>query len=530
MRKKQRAPLRRYRHVIMLPFPFFPFFLLILILNTPWPSQARLDADSWGLTRVTRTWRRTWPPHSNLKRIRVYKNAKRRRESQDESADTFLVNDSTTILPSVVPRSDRRQGKGGRSMRDTVHVVSVKTQEIRQRIVRSTPDTGFFFGISPKILKNHPTFSGEPRIKPLAMKEAVTMTLDELRSMRQEMESLRDEIRALKRNMLGETDEADTDRLLAQRRKRQVEFDRIGREVERWAQHLLFEQDGEVDGWKEVQCNKVLQSSLNPDGRTVAYLKWMKDSRGSHANPDDDREYPCIKCFSTIDAPLDIVCQYLSDERKMTEYNDLVVANKEVEEITPHSKICWGQTPAILFIQPRDFLTFCHHRWLKDGTQVLVNQACDSHENFSGKNPQAYALRGANFISPHPDDPSKTRIALLAHASPGPDIPHWASKTAVKALVPIEPFKLFARINQGVLQHRKELEQALPPTEMVSQSGGRSIRPAGMAQMGYACFWPQGGGLQEDQGLLLSPDGPLDSVGDDEQSEHQHDESEASSL
>ena len=27
--------------------------------------------------------------------------------------------------------------------------------------------------------------------------------------------------------------------------------------------------------------------------------------------------------------------------------------------------------------------------------------------------------------------------------------------------------------------------------------GGRSPRPAGIAQLGYACFWPNGGGLIE---------------------------------
>jgi hypothetical protein len=183
----------------------------------------------------------------------------------------------------------------------------------------------------------------------------------------------------------------------------------------------------------------------------------------------------------------------------MNEYNDLVIEHKELEEISANAKICWCQTPAILFIQPRDFLTFCHHRWLRDGTQVLVNQACDSHESFVGKNPRAFALRGANYISPHPEDPSKTLIALLAHASPGPDVPHWASKTAVRALVPIEPFKLFAKINDGIAAHRDELEQAIPPPEMIRKGGedGRSIKPAGMAQMGYACFWPHGGGQQE---------------------------------
>lgn len=394
----------------------------------------------------------------------------------------------------------------------TLQVVSTRTKKIGQQLVQhiSGPDTGSFYGISPRLVaKSTTTTTANTKMKPLAMRDAVSLTLTELRSMRQEMESLRQEIRSLKRDVLGDAfqEEEDPEVSKKQRRKKQREYDRISREVERWAEHLLFEQtDADAHGWKQIECNRVLSSSLNPDGQTVAYLKWMKDSRGSHANPDDDREYPCLKVFSTIDAPLEVVCQYLSDERKMTEYNDLVIKNKELEEIAPHAKICWGQTPAILFIQPRDFITYCSHRWLQGGDQVhIINQACDGHESFTPQNPQAYALRGANFLSRHPDDPNnKTRIAMLAHASPGPDIPHWASKTAVKALIPIEPFKLFQRINAGVAEHRQELEQALLPSTEVKMDGGRSARPVGIAQMGYACFWPHGGGLFEDGGGGIS--------------------------
>lgn len=32
---------------------------------------------------------------------------------------------------------------------------------------------------------------------------------------------------------------------------------------------------------------------------------------------------------------------------------------------------------------------------------------------------------------------------------------------------------------------------------MVSSIPGRSTRAAGLSQMGYACFWPNGGGLKE---------------------------------
>eukprot|EP00977_Amphora_coffeiformis_P026916 scaffold31656_cov61-Amphora_coffeaeformis.AAC.1 len=72
------------------------------------------------------------------------------------------------------------------------------------------------------------------------------------------MESLRQEIKSLKRDMLGDAfQEEDPEILTQQRRKKQREYDRISREVERWAQHLLFEQtQGEADGWKQVECNK----------------------------------------------------------------------------------------------------------------------------------------------------------------------------------------------------------------------------------------------------------------------------------
>ena len=109
-----------------------------------------------------------------------------------------------------------------------------------------------------------------------------------------------------------------------------------------------------------------------------------------------------MKCIAKIDAPLRDVCYYLSDEKRLPEYNDLVIENHDIDEILPHSKICWGSSPQILFIKPRDFITFCHLHWKKDGTQVVVNQAVE-HEDHppvekegQGKYARAYAIRGAN--------------------------------------------------------------------------------------------------------------------------------------
>lgn len=102
-------------------------------------------------------------------------------------------------------------------------------------------------------------------------------------------------------------------------------------------------------------------------------------------------------------------------------------------------------------------------------------------------------------ISRCPDDPEKTIIYIVAHANPGGGVPQWAVKTAVNALAPIEPFKLFHKINENVQRNRPQLRERLLQAEMVGANlpQGRSPRPAGMAQLGYACFWPNGGGVYE---------------------------------
>jgi hypothetical protein len=65
----------------------------------------------------------------------------------------------------------------------------------------------------------------------------------------------------------------------------------------------------------------------------------------------------------------------------------------------------------------------------------------------------------------------------------------------VNAVAPIQPFKLFHRIDKNVKQAGP---QQLEQTEMVAHTIlGQSPRPAGLSQLGYAAFWPKGGGLVE---------------------------------
>jgi hypothetical protein len=457
-----------------------------------WLTYARLETQAAVVRKII-------GPHGLLRSVpalRLYSSTKERGNAGNGTSRGPLLE-----LTAEVSTKVRKQ-------------VQSMAEDVLRGAKGSLSSSGLYYGVSPETLQRHTARANRGSIEYVTphrkgMRDTMSDTLEELRLMRQEMEALRKELREMQSNFqtgeledqeLRATGEGPGDELAAavKRRKRQCEFEQISVEVERWAERVLDE--GEEEGWAEIKCNKMFQS-MNRDGRTRAYLKWLKDSRGQFADPNDDREYPCIKMYSTIDAPLEEVCLYLSQPQYKDEYNDLIDRHKDLDEITPHSKICHGQTPQILFLKPRDFVTFCSHRWLRDGTQVVVNQACedDTGTILHKDRPMAFAIRGANFISRHPDDPDKTQIFMLAHGNPGRDVPMWAIKTAVNSLVPIEPFKLFHKMNQGVLNNREELEQAsrrMNETELMS-SGGFSRRPAGLAQLGYACFWPNGGGVQE---------------------------------
>jgi hypothetical protein len=291
-----------------------------------------------------------------------------------------------------------------------VEAVSVKIKS--KEIMRSILDfqkSGFYYGIDPNTMMPKKTDNSRAKQRPPKLKDTMNEALVELKLLRQEMERMRIEMQQLKRKMVGEDDDENIDEYSSEeakangmmiRRKRKKDAEKLAGEIETWANAIL--QEGEEDGWKRLECNKMVRASVNGMERTTAYMKWLPDSRGEKADKEDHSKHPCIKCFSTIDAPLEEVCTYLSQPDKSVEYNDVVEHHKELEKISPSAKICWSQSPQILFVKPRDFVTFCHHRWKSDGTEIIVNQACE-HPKFpiekmekEGKSCRGYALRGIN--------------------------------------------------------------------------------------------------------------------------------------
>ena len=65
----------------------------------------------------------------------------------------------------------------------------------------------------------------------------------------------------------------------------------------------------------------------------------------------------------------------------------------------------------------------------------------------------------------------------------------------MNAVAPIEPYKLFAKINQNLAKSKPELEKLKLERAERASVPGRSSQPVGFASIGFAGFWPEGGGL-----------------------------------
>jgi len=306
----------------------------------------------------------------------------------------------------------------------------------------------------------------------------------------------------------------------------------LSNDIEEWANNLILE---DTTDWKDVKCNPIFRKNLNKKGNTKCYLKWLPDPRKREQQKEEEdtkkeKLYPCMKVISTVDAPYEHVCSYLSNPSHVSEYNDTVEHHKEVEDISPNSKICWSSCQQLLFLKPMDFVTFCSLKWKNGGdTQLVLSEAVD-HDSVPGNHgdhnvdkdnvdkdnaskdsicdesgkkrkdkrfTRAFALRGANFISRHPEHNDKTLLTLLAHGSPGCSLPSWTIKIAVEALAPVEPFKICHRIEVGSRKLMVDGKDEIKVDMFSHDDNNIHDRPGGLSQLGYACFWPYGGGVAE---------------------------------
>jgi len=412
--------------------------------------------------------------------------------------------------------------------------VSEKTKNIRKDAMN-----GYYYGLTEEFLRRDSPnleerssssndgksiYSPVPNSKP-SLAEEMKSTLFAFRSktddLRYSLEELEKKMDELLERLADDEDfiqkfrhdglEDSEPYIPAAKRERLKQFEEIADDVERWAAEMFRE--GREEGWEDIRCSALFRSAYKNHKNVECSLKYLPNvailnatsPQSTVSSTADDVISPCIKVKAVIDAPLSKVTQFLSQPSNKDLYNSLLVSHSDVEQVASHAKICWATTIKLLGVPSRDFVTFCHLRWKKDGTQVITNRAVDHHDRpavVEGKKiSRAHALRGANIIAPLEGDEKKTIVAIVGHAHPGGNLPEWIVRAAVNTVLPMEPFKLMHKIEQGTKKMMKEEENKDGDvTAFVRYEKNAKKRPGGMSQLGYASFWPEGGGLEEKGG------------------------------
>lgn len=175
---------------------------------------------------------------------------------------------SKSIPALSVWESNKGQCCSRRSM--DVAVKEKRPLDLRQKLVDGG---GFYYGITGDTLSKASKPSTKKR---LSLSDSMCEALEELKTLREEMEKMRADMQKLRWKMLMDGDlegdnEENKEKQIILKRKRVKEADSLSKEIEKWAQHILLET--EEDGWKNVECSKMMRKSLNPNGLTTASIK-----------------------------------------------------------------------------------------------------------------------------------------------------------------------------------------------------------------------------------------------------------------
>lgn len=165
---------------------------------------------------------------------------------------------------------------------------------------------------------------------------------------------------------------------------------------------LIDPHDRVAKGWKLI----------SNDGEYEVYRKYMSPGIGS--------QYACVMCNGTINASPSKVTSLLSDTSRIHEYNTLYEKGKDVEVVHDNTVVVWCCSPPIFPFRPRDFVTCCHTRKLKDGTTVIINRAV-THPDAPvlPEYVRASVILAANIIQPIPNSPNKCKITMITQMDPG---------------------------------------------------------------------------------------------------------------
>ncbi|EKX47403.1 hypothetical protein GUITHDRAFT_106846 [Guillardia theta CCMP2712] len=132
-------------------------------------------------------------------------------------------------------------------------------------------------------------------------------------------------------------------------------------------------------------------------------------------------KFLCVRARGIIDANINEVYRLFQTNDYVLEYNSMCQECIDVGWLDPSTKLTWASSKRIGPILPRDFVTRCHYRRLRDGTIVLATMSeplpCEEFRQ-GGEYCRMDVTLGGYLLRPI-DHGTRTEFSMLSLANPG---------------------------------------------------------------------------------------------------------------
>ena len=212
----------------------------------------------------------------------------------------------------------------------------------------------------------------------------------------------------------------------------QNDFRNLLREVTKWCTNKSRSRSKKVDGSDRVAAlilgmttqsdhylsEEAIWDLMGSDRRVTV---WKLD-RSSLKLSKEDRDWPCVKSSTIIEADATSVAEYLLDSSKVMEYNKYSAGRDDVEILSRNTKVVWNRLKIPIGIPPYDFCTMIHYYFNPLTSEHFILSRSVRHDSVPVHKDygRSEKIIGINIIRPviadkKSDQPTRSEIVCISH-------------------------------------------------------------------------------------------------------------------
>lgn len=130
-----------------------------------------------------------------------------------------------------------------------------------------------------------------------------------------------------------------------------------------------------------------------------------------------------MKTTGMLDVSAHKAAQLLMAADMVPKYDDMTKEVKVLEKLDANTEVRLASCKGIMFTSPRDFCVVTTYREMPDGRVVIATRSVDHPAGRRGGYTRALMLISGYILTPHPTDPNKCELKVVAHIDLGGNLP-----------------------------------------------------------------------------------------------------------